>query len=1191
MRSKRRVIGVAGCWLIAGGLLAANPLPAWAQVLTTWTGAGGDPYWSTPGNWDTGVVPCNDLDTYDVVIPGGSPVTFDVDTACVVTDLELGADATLTIWPGTSLDVLDDARIGGVVTSDNGTFTGNAPGADLTGSKSTLATTGGGVIALAATTYSSTGLGYRGSTYTLFSASGDTTLLDLSSLQSINAAFSDGQNTWTTVHRITATNNGSINLSGLQAVTTPAHSSDRLEFIISTGGTIDLSSLQSISGSGNVRFDIDVPLYGLSSLESIANAEFLMIAGSTLNLPAVISVSGGTYSVPQDATINLDIVESMSGVSLSLSDGATLNTPNMNSFTSSAVTLTPARTFNTAPLSDLNHSRITLHSGAQWGSFYGDLAATTYSSTGLNYRGSTYTLFSASDDATVLDLSSLQSINAGFNDGQTNWTTIQRITATNNGSIDLSELQAVTTPSHISDRLEFVISTGGSIDLSSLQSVSGGGNIRFDIDIPLYELPALESIANAEFLMIAGSILNLPAVISLSGGTYTIPADATMNLDALESISGVSLSLSDGATLNAPNMNSFTNSNVTLTPARTFNTPALTSLDNSAIAVHSGAQWGSFYGDLAATTYSSTGLSYRGSTYTLFSASDDTTVLDLSSLQSINAGFNDGQTNWTTIQRIAATNNASIDLSALQAVTTPSHISDRLEFVISTGGSIDLSSLQSVSGGGSIRFDLDVPLYELPVLESIANAEFLMIGGSTLNLPAVISLSGGTYAIPADATMNLLALESMSSVSLSLSDGATLNAPNMNSLTSSNVTLTPARTFNTGPLTSLNDSLIALNSGAQWGTFYGDVAATAYSSTGLSYRGSTYTLFSASDDATVLDLSSVQSINAGFNDGQTNWNTIQRITAGNNGLVDLSGLQAVTTPAHSSDRLEFQVSSGGVIDLSSLQSVTGSGLMRFDVYADGTLLAGDLTVTGNLRVNVADVTSVLDVAGSLYLGVGSQLAVAAGATLSIGEHLSFDYTDETAMDTQTAVVHFDGTGTQMLEVGGEDLWTLVDRDLPNFGFGQLVIGQDLGPTTVLLLDVIDNGNRPESDTEALYLYGLGGPQGLRILGGSTLVINNINVYTMIDGEWLHINTLFPPGVEAVAYDGGFIALHTVATAGNCTADMAVDLRDFGSLYGCLSGPDGDQADAACTCSDANHDGVVDMRDFAIVQQNFAEEPS
>ncbi len=126
------------------------------------------------------------------------------------------------------------------------------------------------------------------------------------------------------------------------------------------------------------------------------------------------------------------------------------------------------------------------------------------------------------------------------------------------------------------------------------------------------------------------------------------------------------------------------------------------------------------------------------------------------------------------------------------------------------------------------------------------------------------------------------------------------------------------------------------------------------------------------------------------------------------------------------------------------------------------------------------------------------------------------------MNIEAAALVMDGVATQTLEVAGTDLG--LSAVAGNFGIGQLVVGQVGQATTVQLVDVINNGNG--SPGEALYLYGLGGPDGLRILGGSTLDINSLNVYAYQGGGWVDLNALIDAdgGTSALSmsYDGGTI---------------------------------------------------------------------
>ena len=112
-----------------------------------------------------------------------------------------------------------------------------------------------------------------------------------------------------------------------------------------------------------------------------------------------------------------------------------------------------------------------------------------------------------------------------------------------------------------------------------------------------------------------------------------------------------------------------------------------------------------------------------------------------------------------------------------------------------------------------------------------------------------------------------------------------------------------------------------------------------------------------------------------------------------------------------------------------------------------------------------------------------------------------------------------------MEVGGEDLG-LGGAITGNFGIARLVVGTELEAKEVVLVDFIDNGNR--TSPEALYLYGSGGLDGLGLLGGSSLVIGNINVYAHIDGAMVELHSLFGPGETTIPFNqngnSGFIVL-------------------------------------------------------------------
>ena len=370
---------------------------------------------------------------------------------------------------------------------------------------------------------------------------------------------------------------------------------------------------------------------------------------------------------------------------------------------------------------------------------------------------------------------------------------------------------------------------------------------------------------------------------------------------------------------------------------------------------------------------------------------------------------------------------------------------------------------------------------------------------------------------------------------MSLETGSEFHAPNLVDIDGTAITFTPGRTIETGVIGSLDNARIAATAGAQWGVAQGNLSAASYSCTGLD---GSYTIFNAVGAGSLLDLSTITSINATRN---TYTDLVYSIRASDGGIVDLSGLTSVAAPTlEGHDRIQFIANTGGTIDLSSLQTVTapGAGKTHFTAQNAGTLIFGDMPLMQKTHIRVDDIASVLDINGNAQLASGTFI-MAGGATVTVSGNFAHEFTDETGLQAFSAIMHMDGAGTyadpQLLEVAGLASGLGDPGNNGNFGFGQLLLGTDLQPTVVSLLDVFDNGNR--SSPEALYLFGLGGPDGLLLKGGSTLVIGDIPTYAKIDGQWICLNDLFSPGITRIDFgaltgnpaDMGYVAVPEPAT--------------------------------------------------------------
>jgi len=317
------------------------------------------------------------------------------------------------------------------------------------------------------------------------------------------------------------------------------------------------------------------------------------------------------------------------------------------------------------------------------------------------------------------------------------------------------------------------------------------------------------------------------------------------------------------------------------------------------------------------------------------------------------------------------------------------------------------------------------------------------------------------------------------------------------------------------------------------------VSAASISSTGLwrnnGINGQVFTYFfdlmTATGSGALLDLSSVTNIDASFTSSGDD-HSIQRISALDGGVIDLSGVQTITGPVSGRDEIRLIADGdGSVLNLSGLTTITGAG--GGEAYIDitnggrgwlGNVLTPDITTTINL-----DAESVLSLAS---LRAGSPLAIKAptGGTVRVSGDFRFSHT--TTADLDLALANLECVGQwQWLEVGGTD-FDLQWEFLPdgNFGYRQLVVGEPGHATVVQLVDLIDNHQAGVPD--ALYLFGepdiggSGGLDGLRILGGSTLVLGEVNAYALLDldgdgvMERTRLQGLLPPGETRYRFEHG-----------------------------------------------------------------------
>ncbi len=296
----------AAILLVAGGSVGATELPA------TWDNGAPTTGWIDAENWNPSTVggPCNvGILAYLVTVPDGfNLVTFNASTPCEITDFFLGNNARLLLNPDTDLTVLRTAEIAGIIDAQGGNFNANGSSVAFTDCRARAYASSGSQVLIAAPSYCSSSLwrsapdNFAGTTFTtnLFSAASNA-VLNLSSIQSINAGFDNtDRNDWN-VQRISAESGGIIDISLALIITGPKKPKDAL--VISVDGAssdIDVSSLETINSTG------------------IGHVQFATSNGGNISLPSLLTARQTVLQVQSDGAISINGLQAASYFSTSL---------------------------------------------------------------------------------------------------------------------------------------------------------------------------------------------------------------------------------------------------------------------------------------------------------------------------------------------------------------------------------------------------------------------------------------------------------------------------------------------------------------------------------------------------------------------------------------------------------------------------------------------------------------------------------------------------------------------------------------------------------------------------------------------------------------------------------------------------------------------------------------------------------
>ncbi len=807
-----------------------------------------------------------------------------------------------------------------------------------------------------------------------------------------------------------------------------------------------------------------------------------------------------------------------------------------------------------AAFGDSNNTRLFADGGGQIA-----IAGTVYSSAALP---SSYTLFSSHGTGTLIDLSSLTLINAGFNGP--GGTQVQTFNASAGGIIDLSDVQTLVGPYDLEDRLDIIINSEGQIDLTNLQEIysSSAGDVRFEVNVPSYELLNLSTAQDAQFVMTPGCDLSLPSLWTFAGD-ISVPTDSSVDMPVLQSMTGGSLTADAGGVLSAPVLTSFTNSLLIVEGGATITMPALQAIDNSRFYADSGSTV-----LVTAESYTTTALP---SNYTLISAGGTGTLVDMAQVQTINAGFNGA--GGTQVQTIESSSEATVDLSGVKTIIGPLDPEDRLDIIVNPDAQINLFGLQEIysTSTGDVRFELNVPSYEAGNLLTASDVIFDLLPGCDLSLPALWTLNG-TITVPSTASVSMPALESMTGGALTIQSGGALAAPLLTSLTGTLLTIDGAATLDLPSFQDLDNSRLDLAGGSSITT-----ATEGYSSTGLP---GTYTLFSAHGTGTLLDMSSLQGLDAGFNGpGGTQVHTIR---ADASAVLDLSNVESISRPYDPEDRVDVSVTGGATIDLSSLATAPGNGYLRFSVAGQNSTL--NLSMLGlfdepqqfTLESECTAILGGLGVVGSGTFGATAD--VFGYPTANVAGSMQNHTTTESSFLSGDLKLTM-SSDYALFEAASYDDGA-IEPTPDSFELGELTFDAPTGRGEGLIVFVenFDNGNRIDTSTpEAVYITGHDDFDGIPALNGGTLLLNGLNVYVLDDVEWINLHDLAPP-IGTVAYKDGFIANRLEDMIGDANGDCFVDVLDLISLLAVWG--------TANPVYDFNGDGIVDVLDLIALLGNW-----
>jgi hypothetical protein len=657
-----------------------------------------------------------------------------------------------------------------------------------------------------------------------------------------------------------------------------------------------------------------------------------------------------------------------------------------------------------------NRARVFASNGAQV-----IICAPEYSSAGL---GGGVTLFSVAGPGTVLDLSLVASLDAGFTDGNGSLRALHTISVTGGGRLNLSGLRTVNAPLLVEDGLVFSVDgTTSRLDLSGLTRIdAAGGNTQFVVaNGAVVDLPSIQTLGDVSFSVTSGARLNVtgaaPAVYSTTGFDSTsgmtvagagsvldlssvigLTASSTGAVNGLEiqALNGGQVILGGATSIVVPQGGNVNNGylrivadgngssallgNLTTLSDPGVSTPSQLEVRNGGViatpnvgaldGVNLIIETGGTINTTQLTTITNATITVNGGT----SAFPDVTNLDGTGVNvsgGVTVGF-PSLTSMTHTAPVARTWQASgvgsvLDLSALVTLTGSTAGSVGLTIAALDGGQVDLSNTTTIA---------------VPLSAAVNNGLLQMIAdgiGSVVDLARLVDFTDAGSTTPSrveaknSGTVTMPNVTLLDGVDVAVGAGGTLNTAQLMTITNATVIINGGRAAFPN-VTNLDGTGVNVSGG---------VTVGFPSLTSMTHTAPVARTWQASGAGSMLDLSAL-----GTFKGSTAGAVGFSITALNGGLVNLSGVSTIAIPTGQSVVGRIFITADGansLIDLAGLTTFSGATDLThssFDVRNGGeiniptlaVLDAIDLTIGTGGTIDTAQLTAINNATLALFSG-------------------------------------------------------------------------------------------------------------------------------------------------------------------------------------------------------------------------------